>query len=167
MDIFLEESSIAKMVKSVARRMNSHYKEVTEPVVLLCVLKGSFIFTADLSRKLNFPHRIEFIKCSTYKGKVKGSSKIDYWPEMDLDNKDIVFIEDIVDSGGTLLFLQEEILRKGYEPRSVTTASLLKRRSSEYYVNFLGRIVEEGLWIYGYGMDHPQEMNRNLSSIYK
>jgi len=162
-DILLNESQIKRLVSSISRRINKDYP--TEPIIILCILSGASLFACDLVKKIAAPTTLLFAKCSSYKGESRGRLSFDYWPDFDFTGKHVIIVEDIVDSGSTIRQVIERVL-KNNEPASYKVCSLIKRQGCPCYVDYLGCQVSKGLWIYGYGMDYPENINRNLVNIY-
>ena len=162
----LSEAEIAARVNAMAKEIDATYAE-TDMLVLIGVLKGSFIFLSDLARRLTVPHRIEFIAVSSYG--VKESEHAD--PVrliMDvrhgIDGQDVLLVEDIVDTGHTLDYLKR--LFGAHKPRSLRTCTLLHkpdRTEREVELDFLGFSIPD-VWVVGYGLDYA-ERHRTLPYI--
>lgn len=136
------------------------------PLHFICVLKGAFLFLGDLIRAMNGPVTIDFMACSSYgegtssSGEVRLSKDLDYG----LEGRDVIIVEDIVDTGLTLHYLQEILQARG--PRSLRTACLLSkpsRRKVEVKVDYIGFTIEDR-FVVGYGLDFAEQY-RNLPYI--
>jgi hypoxanthine phosphoribosyltransferase len=130
------------------------------------VLKGSFIFLADLSRRLSIPRTIEFIAVSSYgNGSVaSGAVRLVMDVRGNLDGKHVLIVEDIVDTGHTLKYLTG--MMKSHHPASIKTAALVRKAESaevDVTVDYLGFDIGNE-WIVGYGLDYA-EQNRTLPYI--
>jgi hypoxanthine phosphoribosyltransferase len=160
----LSREQIASMVEDLADRISRDYDQ--REVVLVCVLKGAFMFLSDLVRHLRRPVQIDFVRLSSYGPGMKTSGRIEITKdvEMSLEGKDVLIVEDIIDSGRTLLFLKERIALA--KPRSVKICALLDkkaRREVDIEGDYIGKEIED-VFIVGYGIDF-KEGYRNLQEI--
>jgi hypoxanthine phosphoribosyltransferase len=163
--VLLSETQIADRVRELATEISADYPG-SDGVVLVGVLKGSFIFLADLARAMSIPRTIEFIAVSSYEtGSVSsGAVRLIMDVRGNLEDRDVLIIEDIVDSGHTLKYLLG-ILRS-HRPASIRTCALLhKSESAEVDVNldYVGFSIGDE-WVVGYGLDYA-EQNRTLPYI--
>jgi len=160
----ISEQKIHEQVKKIGNRICSDYK--TRDLVLLGVLKGSFIFLADLTRQISIDHTIDFIGASSYKGTSStGQIVFTKQPDLELENKDVLLVEDIVDTGQTLLKIIEFITL--LNPRSIKICTLIdkhERRDIKIDVDYSCFSLDKG-FIVGYGLDY-NEKYRNLPAIY-
>ncbi len=158
---------IEKRVSDLARQIDARYGD--EPLVAVCVLKGAFIFFSDLVRKLSNPNlELDFVRLSSYGKSTNSSGHIIFNKdvEVDLRGKNVLIIEDIVDSGQTMQFLCDQF--RARKPASIAIASLVdkrERRIANVPVDFPGFVVDKGFLV-GYGMD-VGEKNRTLPDICK
>jgi hypoxanthine phosphoribosyltransferase len=125
---------------------------------LVCVLKGAFLFLADLIRAMEGPVTVDFIALSSYGKGTSSSGEVRLLKDLDagLEGRDVVIIEDIVDTGLTLHYLQEILRARG--PRSLRTACLLSkpsRRKIEVTVDFIGFTIDDK-FVIGYGLDYGE-----------
>jgi len=156
---------IASRVAELGHQISGDYRG--RDLVLLTVLKGSFMFYADLSRRLAIPHRHELMAISAYRGSDTGSSgRIRLLKDIDrpIRGEHVLIVEDIVDTGLTLNYLQD-ILRSR-NPRALRTACLLSkpsRRLVDVKVEYIGFTIEDR-FVVGYGLDYA-ERYRNLPYI--
>jgi hypoxanthine phosphoribosyltransferase len=154
-------------VRSLAERLNRDYQGLGP--LFLGVLKGSYIFLADLTRQLREPPEVDFIMLSTYgrKGDVASRTKVLLHPTADLAGRHVVIVEDIIDSGRTLRYLLRYVARR--RPASVRVCALLARESTLEEgcppIDYLGRTVGDG-WLVGYGLDSA-ERYRTLPDVYR
>ncbi len=163
----ISRHAIRRRVRSLAARLSRDY-EGRAPV-LLGVLKGSYVFLADLARCMAEPPEIDFIQASTYglKGTTSdGNIEICLNPRSDLRDRHVVIVEDIVDSGETLRFLHAHV--ESMQPASVRVCTLLLRETSREVladvVDYTGFAVRDG-WLVGYGLD-LSEKYRHLPDIH-
>jgi len=157
---------IARQVKLLASRISEDYEG--KEVVLIGVLKGAFIFLADLVRQLTIPVQLDFIRVASYGTGTESSGKIRITTDVELDlrGRDVLIVEDIVDSGLTTAFLKEHLANK--KPRSVKICALLdkrERRTVSIPLEYVGLQLEKG-FVVGYGLD-CNEGNRQLPGIYE
>jgi len=160
----ISEEEIKTRVKKIGEEIARDYKN--QDLVLIGVLKGSFIFLADLSRKISIDHEIDLIGASSYEG-IESTGQIVFTkqPDLELEGRDILLVEDIVDTGNTLLKIIE--FTQLLNPRSIKICSLIdkhERREVEINVNYSCFSLEKG-FIVGYGLDY-NEKYRNLPAIY-
>jgi hypoxanthine phosphoribosyltransferase len=135
-------------------------------VHLVCVLKGAFVFTADLVRAIDGNTTLDFIAVSSYGSSTKSSGQVQLTKDLDspLEGRDVIIVEDIVDTGLTLTYLQQ-ILR-ARSPRRLRTACLLSkpsRRQVDVPVDYVGFTIEDR-FVVGYGLDHAEQY-RNLPYV--
>ncbi len=162
---YLNRHEIDAAVQNLANRINTDYEG--KEVVLVCVLKGAIIFTADLVRHLKVEHEVEFVRLSSY-GKARTSSgtvTILKDIQADIRGKHVLILEEIIDSGRTLKFLFERLKSSG--PASVEIVTLLDKTSKRVVdvpVKYVGRAIDDQFLV-GYGLD-LEERCRNLPDVY-
>ena len=160
--VLYSEETLASRVKELAGEISEYYKDL-DNLIVVGVLKGSFIFTADLVRDLKVPCQLEFIKLSSYEDGTESSGKI---KAVDLSlpalhGKDVLVVEDIVDSGRTAKFLKD-YFEQQVEVKSCKIAALFDkpcRRLEEFkivHADFTGFEIEDH-FIVGYGLDFAQK----------
>lgn len=155
--------TIERRVRQLAARIDEDYAEADE-LVLVGVLKGAFIFLADLSRALRIPRRIEFMALSSYRsGSRQGAVRLVLDLRTSIEGKHVLIVEDIVDSGHTLRFLLDTLAAR--RPASVEACVLVRKRRPqvEVEVRYLGFEIPDA-WVVGYGLDFD-ERHRALPSI--
>ena len=135
-------------------------------LVLLCVLKGGFVFTADLARHIELPLRVEFLGVQSYGMETRSSGVVQITQDLTspVDGQDLLLVEDIVDTGLTSHFLLETLAAR--KPRSLRLCALLHkpaRRQQEVPIDYTGFSIED-VFVVGYGLDHAQRY-RNLPYI--
>jgi hypoxanthine phosphoribosyltransferase len=163
--ILIEASAISKRVAEMGREITEAYRG--KSLVALAVLKGSFVFAADLLRAIDLPLRVEFIGLRSYLGsstRTSGVVEITHDVKYPLGGHHVLIIEDIVDSGLTLDYLRKNLATRS--PLSIKIASLLHKPARavvEVPIDYLGfRIPDE--FVVGYGLDFDGE-HRNLPDI--
>jgi len=163
--LFLSESDILAGIKSVAENIRRDMKD--KDPVFVCVLNGAFMFAADLLRQLDFPCELCFIRLRSYEGtKTEGKIKEIYGLVEDLKNRNVVILEDIIDTGHTMHFLMENLAQK--DPASLRIAAMLFK-SEALQLNIKPDYVAIEIpndFVVGYGLDYNGH-GRNLRNIYK
>lgn len=163
--VLLSEEQIANRVRELAAQISADYAG-PDGVVLVGVLKGSFIFLADLARALSIPRTIEFIAVSSYESGSVSSGAVRLIMDVrgNIENKHVLIIEDIVDTGHTLKYLLRIIHSHG--PASVKTCTLLHKAECaevDVDIDYVGFNIGDE-WVVGYGLDYA-ERDRTLPYI--
>jgi hypoxanthine phosphoribosyltransferase len=163
--VLISEAELQTRIAELASEMNALYSDVDLPI-LVCILKGAFLFLADLTRHLNFRHEIDFMEISSYgRGTTsKGSVRILLDLASDIQGRHIIIVEDIVDTGNTLTYILRNFAARN--PISVRVATLLSkpsRRKVQVPVDFIGFEVPDE-FVMGYGLDFAQQY-RNVPYI--
>jgi len=162
---YIREEKIQARVKELAEQISKDYKNKTP--VFIGVLNGAFLFLADLIKNINIDCEIDFFKLSSYGDEKISTGKVKLLKELNCDvkNRDIIIVEDIVDSGLSIKYIEE--LFSKYKPASMKVISLLLKRDSLKYnvkIDYIGFHVPSK-FVIGYGLDYAQKF-RNLRSIY-
>jgi len=165
MNVLLDAETIQARVRELAVEIESDYPD-GEDIHLVGVLKGAFVFMADLVRAMTPRVSLDFIALSSYAKSTKSSGEVRLLKDLDfgLQGRHVIVVEDIVDTGLTLTYLQD-ILR-ARSPKTLRTACLLSkpsRRQVEVAVEYIGFTIEDR-FVVGYGLDYA-ERYRNLSYI--
>jgi hypoxanthine phosphoribosyltransferase len=162
----LSEEEIAEKIALVAKQISSDYRG--EELILIAILKGAFIFCADLIRKLTLESvKVDFLRAASYGSGTTSSEEVKLVKDIDIDikGKHVLIVEDIVDTGRTLSFLVEHMrLRK---PKSVRICAMIdkrERRKIDIRVDYACHTVAEGFLV-GYGLDFAEDY-RNLPGLY-
>jgi len=163
MDVLIAAADIHERVKQMAQEI---HRDHPDGVHLVCVLKGAFVFLSDLARQLPATTSLDFMAVSSYGTSTKSSGQVQVLKDLDssVDGRDVVIVEDIVDTGLTLTYLQD-ILR-ARSPRHLRTACLLSkpsRRKIDVKVEYIGFTIEDK-FVVGYGLDYAEQY-RNLPYI--
>jgi hypoxanthine phosphoribosyltransferase len=155
---------IDKAVGRVAEQLNERYAGKTP--VFLGVLSGSFLFLSDLVRKINFDSRLAFVKISSYEGtQSTGNVKQQLGIDFDIEGKDIIIVEDIVETGHSMNYLLDYLQQRN--PASVSICTLFFKPEKflyEYKIDYVAMPIGNE-FIVGYGLDYNQ-IGRNLKDIY-
>ena len=161
---YISENEINKRVKELGEQILKDYNN--EPPILICVLNGSYVFSADLSRAIDTPTEIHFMKVSSYDGlQSTGVIKEELPLKIDVAGKDLLIIEDIIETGNTLYHLQKKLIGEGC--KSCKIAALLVKNDilkGRIKVDYEGFAINND-FVVGYGMDYNNK-GRNLKSIY-
>jgi len=163
MDVLISADDIRHRVGSLAHEI---HRDHPDGVHLVCVLKGAFIFLSDLARQLPATTTLDFMAVSSYGTSTKSSGQVQVLKDLDsaVEGRDVVIVEDIVDTGLTLTYLQDII--RARSPRHLRTACLLSkpsRRKIDVKVEYIGFTIEDK-FVVGYGLDYAEQY-RNLPYI--
>lgn len=163
-DLFTEED-IQNKIKELAREINTYY--LAEELYVICVLKGSIMFTADLVKYLSMPVRMEFIRLSSYGSSTTSSGKVNAVDISlpDLNHKNVLVVEDIVDTGLTARFLLD-FINNNFKTKTTKFCSLLDKkcfRKTEIEPDYIGFEIDNK-FVIGYGLDYDGYF-RNLPYI--
>lgn len=158
--ILVSENQIEEITTRLAKQITKDYKSSERKLVILTILKGSFVFSADLVRKIELPMEFEFMKVSSYGGDTVSSGNLKISLDIsrnDLKDLDILIIEDIVDSGFTLSNLKKYLEEKG--AGSVRVCTLLNkpsRRKFPFNPEYVGAEIPDE-FVVGYGLDYNEK----------
>ena len=163
--ILFDEKQIQSRIKEIADELNKFYGQ--EEVIAICVLKGAVMFTVDLVKHLNMPLKMEFIRLSSYNGGTSTSGKVNAVniDLPDINGKNVLIIEDIVDTGLTAKFLLD-FISCNFHTKSTKFCSLLDKKATrltEVDPDYYGFEVDDKFLI-GYGLDYDG-LYRNLKYI--
>ena len=163
--ILLSTEQIQERVRGLAAEIEADHPGA-ETLHLVCVLKGAFVFLADLVRALSVPSTLDFMAVSSYAKGTTTTGEVRLLKDLDmaLDGRHVVIVEDIVDTGLTLTYLQEILRARG--PKTLRTACLLSkpsRRKVNVPVEYIGFTIEDR-FVVGYGLDYAGQ-HRNLPYI--
>ena len=162
-DLLISAEAIAQRVSELGAQISAEYGE--RPLVLIGVLKGSFMFLADLIRHIRCPVRVEFIGTKSYAG-TSTSGEVQLTKDLDkpIEGEDVLLVEDIVDMGLTLNYLRQMLAQRG--PASLRIVAFLDkpaRRRIEVCADYVGFVIEDR-FVVGYGLDFEQRY-RNLKDV--
>jgi hypoxanthine phosphoribosyltransferase len=164
-EVLISEADISQRVDELAAQISEDYRDKGD-IVLVGVLKGAFIFLADLSRRLTIPRTIEFIAVSSYgSGSISsGAVRLVMDVRGNIENRHVLIVEDIVDTGHTLEYLMG--LLESHRPASVKTCALVHKVEAtevDVEIDYLGFTIGDE-WVVGYGLDYA-EHDRTLPYI--
>ena len=162
--ILLQEDELKQRVKELGAQITEDYKG--KDLVLITVLRGSYIFMADLSRSIDLPCVIDFMSVSSYGKGTTSSGQVQITKDLseNIAGKDVIVVEDILDSGNTLSYLLE--ILKARKPASVRLCTLLdkpERRVKDIRADYSGFTIPDA-FVVGYGLDYA-ERYRNLPYV--
>ncbi len=155
--ILYSEKEIARRVAELGRQISGDYQG--ERLALICVLRGAVVFLADLMRELAVPFTVDFMAVSSYGNAMESTGVVRIVKDLDdsIQGRDVLLVEDIVDSGRTLDYLLRTLKQRG--PRSLRTCTLLDKpecRAVEVVADYVG-FHAPNRFLVGYGLDHAQE----------
>lgn len=156
----INESEIQELVTQLAREIERDYEG--QQLVMICPLKGSIAFFADLVRRIQLPQQVDFVQISSPKGE---ACRILKDISVDIKGKHVLIVEEIIDAGRALSFLRTRLLAS--EPASLKIVTLLDkpaRRELPLRPNYIGMTIDDR-FVIGYGMD-SDELGRNYKDIY-
>ena len=162
--VLIDQDELSARITAQAQEIRTDFPG--RQLHFVCVLKGAFMFLADLIRATDGHVSIDFMACSSYGAATSSSGEVRVTKDLDasIEGRDVVIIEDIVDTGLTLHYLQEILLARG--PKSLRTACLLSkpsRRKIDVKVDYIGFTIEDK-FVVGYGLDYAEQY-RNLPFI--
>ncbi|MEM8524142.1 MAG: hypoxanthine phosphoribosyltransferase [Bacteroidota bacterium] len=163
---FLSQEEITSRIEDLGKVIEKDY--ANKRPIFICILNGSFMFTADLVRAANIECEIAFMKVSSYEGTSStGTVKTIYGIDVPLENRHIIIVEDIVDTGRTMKKLLTDLT--ALQPTSISTATLLLKPDALEYsdlkLDYVGFEIENK-FVVGYGLDYD-ELGRNWKEIYQ
>jgi hypoxanthine phosphoribosyltransferase len=162
--VLFTAAEIASRVVELGAQISRDY--ASRPLVVLVVLKGSFVFAADLVRAIELPLRVEFLGLKSYGAGTQSSGVVQITQDLTspVQDEDILVVEDIIDTGLTISYLLKQLATRG--PKSVRICSLLhkpERTVEAVPIDYLGFTIPDE-FVVGYGLDHAQQY-RNLSYL--
>ncbi len=163
-EVLYSQEYLAGVVKELGRRISEDYKG--KNLLMVSVLKGSVVFMADLMRAITIPCNIDFMSVSSYGSGVKTSGVVKIIKDLDinLEGKDLLLVEDILDSGMTLHYIRDMLNQRN--PRSIRLCTLFdkpERRTVDIAADYFGAVVPDA-FIVGYGLDYDEKY-RNLPYV--
>ena len=164
-DILISKQDLSTKLKEIGEKISKDYED--KDLLLIGVLKGSFIFLADLMRNIDIPVEVDFMAVSSYGSSTKSSGVVKILKDLDatIEGKDVLVVEDIIDTGLTLSYLMSNLKTRG--AKTVEVCTLLdkpERRKADVPLKYKGFDIPDE-FIVGYGLDYAQKY-RNLDQIY-
>ncbi len=165
-ETLISEEEITRRIKEIGRQISNDYKG--KEILLLCVLKGGVMFMTELSKHISIPLKMDFMSVSSYGNEVVSTGVVKILKDLDepINDKHIIIVEDIIDSGRTLSYLKQ--LLEGRDPKSIKICTLLDKpqtRKVEVNIDYVGFCIPDE-FVVGYGLDYQQKY-RNLPYIAK
>lgn len=162
--VLISEEKVEKKIQELAEQITRDYEG--KQVHLICVLKGSIFFTCELAKRIPLPVTLDFMSVSSYGNATESSGRVRIVKDLDesIENKDVIVIEDIIDSGRTLSYLMDMLSAR--KPASLKLCTLLdkpERRVTDVSVDYIGFEIPDK-FVVGYGLDYGQRY-RNLPYI--
>ena len=163
MKLLISESEIKKRVKALANKINEDYKG--KKPIFVGILNGCYVFMADLLREIDLDIEVDFVKIRSYEGDSStGTIKFRKDISADIDGRDIIIVEDIIDSGFTINFLVNRLRNSG--PKSVAVATILFKKEVaklDFNVDYVGFEIPPE-FVVGYGLDYDEKY-RHLKDV--
>jgi hypoxanthine phosphoribosyltransferase len=163
--LILNKNEIDQKLTAIAAEISADYAQ--SDLIVIGILKGSFIFLSDLIRKLTIPVKVDFVRVSSYGTNSASNEKIrlTYELESEIKNKDVLIIEDIIDTGLTISFLLDYFY--SFNPKSVQVCTLIdkqERKKKRIEIRYVCHVIKKGFLV-GYGLDFAEKY-RYLPDIY-
>ena len=164
---YIARDVIGKRIKELGREISTRYAE--ESVICVCVLKGAFLFFADLLREIKCEVEVDFIRLASYGSGTSSSGKIIFSKDLEIsiENRNVLIIEDIVDSGRSMEYLLKVFAARN--PKSLKVCALIdkqKRREVVLDIDFAGFNIADSGYLVGYGLDFSEKY-RELDALYE
>ncbi|QKU82970.1 hypoxanthine phosphoribosyltransferase [Vibrio cholerae] len=166
-EVMISEQEVAQRIRELGQQITEHYQGSSD-LVLVGLLRGSFVFMADLARQIHLTHQVDFMTASSYGNSMQSSRDVRILKDLDDDikGKDVLLVEDIIDTGNTLNKVKEILALR--EPKSIRICTLLDkptRREVDVEVNWVGFEIPDE-FVIGVGIDYAQKY-RHLPYIGK
>jgi hypoxanthine phosphoribosyltransferase len=162
--VLIDEETLQKRVKELGKQITEDYRD--KDLFIICILKGGVLFTSDLMKEIDLPLAIDFMAVSSYGSSTKSSGVVRIQKDLDqeIEGKDVLIVEDIIDTGLTLHYLIENLLSR--KPASLKICCCLdkpERRKTDIHVDYVGFNIPDE-FVIGYGLDYAEKY-RNLPFI--
>lgn len=162
--VMISEEAVEKRIREIGEQISKDYEG--KSVHLICILKGSVFYTCELAKRITVPVTLDFMSVSSYGNGTKSSGIVKIVKDLDepIEGKDVIIVEDIIDSGNTLHYLRDILAKRN--PASLKITTLLDkpdRRESAVEVDYIGFEIEDK-FVVGYGLDYAQNY-RNLPYV--
>jgi hypoxanthine phosphoribosyltransferase len=162
--VLIEEEKLNQRIAELGAEISKEYEG--QEVCLICILKGSVFFTCELAKRITIPVTLDFMSVSSYGASTVSSGVIDVKKDLDesIENKNVIVIEDIIDTGRTLKYLLEDLSKRN--PKSLKLCTMLDkpdRRVTDVTTDYTGFVIPDE-FVIGYGLDYDQKY-RNLPYI--
>jgi hypoxanthine phosphoribosyltransferase len=164
MKILFNQYQLQAAVNKVAAEIYRNHYNDPNPPVMICVLNGAFMFFTDLVKHINIDCEIDFIQAKSYQGQEQFTVKIIKDITTNIKGKDVYIVDDILDSGNTLIKTIEHLANNN-KPRSITPVVLFKKNTCTLDPIYGIELTDES-WLVGYGLDNEQGLMRNRSVVF-
>tara|TARA_R110001592_G_scaffold77177_3_gene232483 strand:+ start:9 stop:521 length:513 start_codon:yes stop_codon:yes gene_type:complete len=168
MEEAISEKELDIQTKILAKRISDKHRGDATPIVMVCILNGGFMFFSDLVKQITAPIEIDFIRCKSYFGRKQGDLVITKDLETKIKGKHVYLIDDILDSGNTMIAVKKFLQVK--EPKSITPVVTIYKENVDFdevfHIIYQDSDTIFDPWYVGYGMDDENGHNRNLKTIY-
>ena len=163
----ITEKELTKRLDDLGESLSIKCNDIGGGIVFICVMKGGFMFFSDLIKRIKYPIEVDFIKCSSYDGFDQKELSIHYDVEVDVTDKTVFIVDDILDTGGTMKVLIKHFKKLG--AKQVETVSAVYKENLDFpdHLFIYQQKENENPWYIGYGMDGPKGYSRNLDTIHK
>ena len=164
--VLIDQDTLHSRIRELAAAIDERYRDAPEDLILVCVLKGAVFFITDFARELEIPNQLEFMAVSSYGNSTSSSGVVRILKDLDRDieGRDVLIVEDIIDSGLTLSWLKSNLESRG--PASVEICTLLRKPDAvkvDIDVRYVGMDIPNK-FVVGYGLDFAEKY-RNLDVI--
>lgn len=165
---YISNEQIAYRIIELSNKINKKYIHFNEEIIIIGLLKSSFIFIADLCRNFNFCHKIDFMITTRYGNKIHAINDVKLIKDLSIDiyGKNVLLVEDVIDSGITINMIYKNLLLR--KPKSLEICTLLNKKSERLFnlsIEYFGFIIPD-FFAVGYGMDYDEKY-RHLPYIGK
>lgn len=166
MQVVYSQEQIAQRIQTLGTTISAAYREIQEPLVAVCVLKGAFVFFSDLVRGLDLDLEIDFVRLASYGQQTERHFKVQFTKDLEtsITDRHVLLVEDIVDTGHSVQYLTQVLWAR--KPKSIRICALVdkkERREVNVHVDYPGFDLAKG-FIVGYGLDYA-ERYRHLGEI--
>lgn len=164
--VLIPEDELQDRIQAMADKVSEHYRDAEDDIILVCVLKGAVYFLTDFARALSIPAQVEFMAVSSYGNSTTSSGVVRIMKDLDkeISGRDVLVVEDIIDSGLTLSWLLKNL--KGRQPRSLNVVTLLRKpevQTAKIELFDVGFDIPNE-FVIGYGLDYA-ERYRDLAFV--
>ena len=168
-ELVLSQEQIASIVKDLAAKLTEDLSYEKKPPVFLCVMKGAMPFYSDLVKELKIDLVCDYVQLSSYEGGLASTGKVRMDKDLttNLDDRTVVIVEDIVDSGISMEYLKRHILSR-YHPKRILICALFDKyvcRKADVTVDYCGAKLDQAKFLVGYGLDYRQLL-RNVPYVF-
>ena len=157
--VLIDQDTLHSRIRELAAAVDERYRDIPEDLILVCVLKGAVFFITDFARELEIPNQLEFMAVSSYGNSTSSSGVVRILKDLDRDieGRDVLIVEDIIDSGLTLSWLMKNLINR--KPRSLSVVTLF--RKPEAVKVEIEDLIEVGFdipneFVVGYGLDFAE-----------